>query len=142
MSNRKGFTLIELMLVVVIISVLAAAVVGNFVSSGEKAYKARVDADIATFTTMLDMYQLDNGMYPTTEQGLKALYEKPSSAPVPANWAKGGYIKNAPIDPWKGEYKYRYPGQFKKDSYDIWSMGLDGKDGTEDDIGNWQKQSP
>lgn len=138
MRNNKGFTLIELMLVVVIISILAAAVVGNFMGQEKKAFDARAKADFATLSTALSIYSLDNGMYPTNEQGLKALIEKPTSAPVPPNWSKR-YIMNDPVDPWKKDYKYLCPGEHNKDSFDIWSMGPDGQDGTEDDIVNWKK---
>ncbi|MFA5794825.1 MAG: type II secretion system major pseudopilin GspG [Candidatus Brocadiia bacterium] len=137
MKNEKGFTLIELLLVAVIIAILASVVVGNFVGQEKKVYDARVKADFATISTALDLYSLDNGMFPSTEQGLKALIEKPSSTPVPSNWTKR-YLVNDPDDPWKKEYKYRYPGEHNKDRFDIWSTGPDGKDGTEDDVGNWK----
>ncbi|MFH1228016.1 MAG: type II secretion system major pseudopilin GspG [Planctomycetota bacterium] len=137
MKNRKGFTLIELLLVAVIITILASVVVGNFVGREKQVYDAKIKADFATISTALDLYSLDNGMFPATEQGLKALIEKPSSTPVPLNWTRR-YLSNDPIDPYKNEYKYRYPGTHNTDRFDIWSMGQDGKDGTEDDVGNWK----
>jgi type II secretion system protein G len=98
----------------------------------------RAESDIAVIDTMLELYNLDNGVYPTTEQGLKALFEKPTIPPIPANWTKK-YIMKKPIDPWKNEYKYCYPGIHNKDKYDIWSIGPDGIDGTDDDICNWKE---
>lgn len=133
--NEKGFTLIEIMIVVIIISALAAMVVPRFSGRTEEARVSIAKADVTSnINTALKMYELDNGDYPTTEQGLAALLAKPSSSPAPANW-NGPYIERKPIDPWKNEYHYKYPGTHSK--YDIYSLGHDGVEGTADDIGNW-----
>ncbi|MFH1228564.1 MAG: type II secretion system major pseudopilin GspG [Planctomycetota bacterium] len=134
--NLKGFTLIELLLVAVIISILSTIVVVNVLKQKPLAEKAKVDSDLANIGTALNLYSLNNGNYPINEQGLKALMEKPS--PVPPNW-NGPYLENNPIDSWKNEYQYRFPGEHNKNKYDLWSMGPDGQNGTEDDIGNWAK---
>jgi general secretion pathway protein G len=136
--NGSGFTLIEILLVVVIILVLAAMVVPNFAGRGEQARLAAARADIeVNLAAALDLYELDNGRYPTTEQGLKALLVKPNSSPVPQNW-NGPYLKKKrmPTDPWGQDYVYVSPGQKNTDSYDLSSLGSDGVS-SEDDISNW-----
>ncbi len=138
MRKRKnaGFTLVELILVLIILSVLAAIVVPNVVGRGKEGKIGATKTQIAAFKTALDEYALDNhSEYPTTEQGLKALAEKPSSPPVPKKWKH--YLDEIPKDPWGNPYKYERPGKHYKHKYDVWSMGPDGLDGTEDDIGNW-----
>ena len=136
--KNKGFTLVEILLVVVIIGVLAAMVVPNLSGQGKKARisAARVDIE-SNLATALDLYELDNGKYPTTEQGLKALIQKPTSAPEPINW-NGSYLKKKkiPRDPWKKEYIYVSPGIQNPDEYDLSSYGPDGVE-SEDDISNW-----
>jgi len=136
-GKNKGFTLIELMMVVIIIGILAAMVVPRFVGSASKARIKVAMADITSISTGLDMYEMEIGAFPTTEQGLKALMEKPS--PAPQNWS-GPYLKKEPLDPWQRPYRYACPPANNQQDYDLWSSGLDGRDGTEDDITNWKKQ--
>ena len=136
--KRTGFTLIEIMLVVIIIGILAAMVIPNIAGRGEQARVSAARADIdANLTSALDLYELDNGQYPTTEQGLKALFEEPVSAPVPVNW-NGPYLKKKriPLDPWGREYKYVSPGAHNTEEFDLFSYGQDGVEGR-DDIANW-----
>jgi len=141
LKNQEGFTLIEIMLVVVIILVLVAMAVPNFTGRGKQARRAAARADIeANLTTALDLYELDNGRYPTTDQGLKALITKPSSSPVPMNWS-GPYLKkkNLPVDPWGKEYVYVSPGTHNTEDYDLFSLGPDGVE-SDDDIVNWASE--
>ncbi|MFH1230102.1 MAG: type II secretion system major pseudopilin GspG [Planctomycetota bacterium] len=135
-GKNEGFTLIELMMVVIIIGILAAMVVPKFTGKVGEAKKGIAKADISTIGNALDMYEMENGAFPTTEQGLKALTEKPS--PAPQNWSSP-YLKKEPIDPWQRSYQYRYPPTNNQIDYDLWSSGADGKDGTDDDITNWKK---
>ena len=140
-QNKNGFTLIEIMLVIIIIGILVAMVVPNFAGRGEQARKAAAKADIeSNLTTALDLYELDNGHYPTTEQGLNSLLEKPTSSPVPNNW-NGPYLKKKkiPRDPWGRDYKYISPGTHNTDGYDLFSLGADGSEG-HDDVTNWKEE--
>lgn len=135
---KKGFTLIELMIVVIIISALAAMVVPRLTGRTEQARVAIAEGDInSNIATALKLYELDNGNYPTTEQGLNALLSKPSSAPAPISWT-GPYLEKRPIDPWKNEYKYKCPGAHNTAGYDLYSVGKDGVEGTADDVNNWK----
>ncbi|MFA5143633.1 MAG: type II secretion system major pseudopilin GspG [Candidatus Omnitrophota bacterium] len=135
--RRMAFTLIELMIVVIIIAALAAMIVPRLSGRAEQAKVAVAQSDInANIATALKLYQLDNGNFPTTEQGLAALIEKPSSEPVPRNW-NGPYLEKQPVDPWGNTYKYRSPGTNNKTSYDLYSIGKDSAEGTDDDITNW-----
>ena len=142
--NRQhlGFTLIEIMLVVIIIGVLAAMVVPNITGRSEQARKtaARTDID-SNLTTALDLYHMDIGRYPTTEQGLDALLSAPSSSPVPAQW-NGPYLKKKkdPKDPWGRLYVYAFPGTHNKEGYDLSSLGPDGIESS-DDITNWESET-
>ena len=133
--SKEEFTLIELLLVVVIIGILAAIVVPRLAGRSEEARVAKAKGDLATFRSQLSAYEIDNGKYPTTEQGLMALLEKPASAPEPKNW-KGPYIEGTelPKDPWGNDYIYANPGQRNPMSYDLFSWGPDGQPNTEDDI--------
>lgn len=134
----KAFTLIEIMLVVIIIGILAAMVIPNMAGRGEQARVAAARADIdANLGTALDLYELDNGQYPTTEQGLNALLVKPFSSPMPTNW-HGPYLKKKriPVDPWGREYKYMAPGINNTEEFDLSSYGPDGVE-SQDDIVNW-----
>lgn len=137
-KTEKGFTLIELMLVVIIIGVLAAMVVPRFVGRSEQARYAAARADVeANIAIALDLYELDNGSYPTTEQGLDALARKPEGEPMPPNW-RGPYLKKkVPLDPWGNPYVYTCPGIHNAEDYDLSSYGPDGVEGGGDDISNW-----
>lgn len=136
--NQKGFTLIEIMVVVIIIGVLAALVVPQFSGRTERARIAAAKTQIdSLFSTALDMYEADNGSYPSNDQGLQALRVQPTTEPVPKNW-KGPYLKkDVPLDPWGNVYVYAYPGTHNTSGYDLYSYGPDGQDGTDDDISNW-----
>ena len=134
--NNRGFTLMEIMLVVVIIGILAAAVVPKLVKQLPFVQNKTAKSDLATLESALDRYYIQNSDYPTTDQGLKALVQKPSSPPVPKNWV-GPYIKKYK-DPWGNDYKYKCPGEHNPDEYDLWSVGKDGQDGTDDDVTNWE----
>ena len=136
--DKKGFTLVEILLVVIIIGVLAAMVIPNIAGRGEEARRAAAKADIeANLSASLDMYEVDNGRYPTTEQGLKALVTKPTTAPIPPRW-KSSYLKKKkiPIDPWGRDYVYACPGVHNTEGYDLSSYGPDGVESA-DDIVNW-----
>ena len=136
-SPRNGFTLIELMIVVIIIAALAAMVVPRLGSRSEQAKVAVAEADIGSNIGLaLKLYKLDNGRYPTTSQGLKGLLSKSTSSPVPGSW-NGPYLERDPLDPWKNTYQYKSPGSHNADSYDLYSLGTDGVEGTEDDVNNW-----
>jgi general secretion pathway protein G len=130
MRNRSsGFTLIEIMVVVVILAVLGALVVPKILSNVDKARITRAQSDIRAIETALDLYRLDNFKYPTTEQGLQALVKQPVD-PTITNYRPGGYLKSVPIDPWNNLYQYVAPGADGRD-YDITSYGRDGKPGGE-----------
>lgn len=133
-SGGKGFTLIELMLVIIIIGALVAMVTPRLVGRGEQARASAAKADIqSNIATALKLYELDNGAYPTTDEGLNALLNKPSSA---SNWS-GPYLEKKPIDPWGREYKYKSPGEHRPADYDLYTLGRDGTE-SPDDITNWQ----
>jgi len=134
----QGFTLIELMIVVVIIVALASMVVPRLSGRTEQAKKAVAKADISSNISMaLKLYELDNGNFPTTEQGLNTLVSGPSSASASGNW-NGPYLETIPLDPWGNAYKYKSPGTVNKATYDLFSAGKDGTEGTDDDITNWK----
>jgi general secretion pathway protein G len=137
--KKTGFTLIELMLVVIIIGILVSMVVPRIAGRSKQARMAAASADInANIATALDMYELDNGGYPTTEQGLKALVTKSDISPIPPNW-NGPYVKKIPQDPWSRAYVYKSPGERNAD-YDLHSLGPDGIESA-DDITNWQAEA-
>jgi general secretion pathway protein G len=130
---KKGFTLIEIMLVVIIIGALVAMVAPRLTGRAEQARKTTAKADIeVNIATALKLYELDNGRFPTTEEGLNALLTAPASAP---NW-NGPYLEKKPIDPWGRQYQYKSPGQHRTD-YDLYSLGPDGTESA-DDIKNWE----
>lgn len=134
-QRQRGFTLLEIMVVIVILGILASLVVPNLMGNKEKADRQKAVSDITALENALDMYKLDNSIYPNTEQGLEALVSKPTSQPEPRNYRDDGYIKRLPQDPWSNDYQLVSPGEHGK--IDIFSMGLDGEAGTDDDIGNW-----
>ena len=130
----RGFTLIELMLVVIIIGALVAMVMPRLTGRGEQARTAAAYADInANIATALKLYELDNGIFPSTEEGLAALLTKPASA---RNW-NGPYLERKPTDPWGKDYKYKSPGAHRPQDYDLYSLGRDGVE-SEDDVVNWE----
>src|SRR5579862_8851783 len=136
-AGQRGFTLLEIMVVVVIIGLLAAVVVPQFMGRVDDARIAKAKQDIQALETGLTMYKLDNFSYPTGEEGLKALVEKPNDPNV-KNWRPGGYLKRLPKDPWGNDYQYQYPGTHGV--VDVFSFGADGQvggEGVNADIGNW-----
>lgn len=137
-KKRTGFTMIEMLVVVVILGLLATLVVPKVVGQGEEAKKTATMVQIKEIEQALDMFKLDNGFYPSTEQGLDALVQKPSMTPEPRKYREGGYMKKLPIDPWGGPFVYRSPGEHGE--YDLFSTGTDGQEGGEGkgkDITNW-----
>lgn len=137
-SHRRGFTLVEIMVVIVIIGVLAALIVPKVVSRPDEARVAAARQDIATLMQALKLYRLDNKRYPTTEQGLAALISRPASGPAAEGWKTGGYVERLPLDPWGKPYQYLNPGLHGE--IDVFSFGADGQSGGESidaDIGNW-----
>ena len=139
LARTKGFTLIEIMVVVVILGILAAIVVPNIIDRPDAAREAKARQDIKAVDSALKLYRLDNYRYPSTEQGLAALVEKPNSQPEPRNWKSGGYLDRVPTDPWGNVYHYRNPGQHGP--IDIYTLGRDnqeGGEGADADIGNWK----
>jgi general secretion pathway protein G len=140
-TDCRGFSLIELMVVIVILGILAGMVVPKFMGRTDDAKIIKAKVDIAALTTALKLYKLDNGDYPTTEQGLKALIEPPDKEGGSGNWKKGGYLdkKTVPKDPWNNDFIYLCPGTH--DDFDIISYGADGVPGGEDknkDIKSWE----
>ncbi|HRY46833.1 MAG TPA: type II secretion system major pseudopilin GspG [Candidatus Paceibacterota bacterium] len=134
---RRGFTLIELLLVLVILGILAAIVVPKFSGRTEQARVTAAQAQIATFGTALDAFEVDTGSYPKGRNGLLDLVEQPRDT---QNW-RGPYLKNEiPLDPWGNAYIYECPGKRNPSSYDLMSMGPDGREGGDDDITNYQQQ--
>lgn len=134
MKKFKGFTLIEVMVVVVILSILAAIVVPKIMDRPEQARVTKAKSDIRALEAALNLYRLDNMIYPTTDQGLEALVSAPTDAPEPKNWKQGGYLDRVPADPWGNPYVYLNPGAHG--TMDIYSSGPDSQS-TDDDIGNW-----
>ena len=137
-TREAGFSLLELMVVVVIMSILALVIVPRIIDRPDQARVARVKADIATLESAVNLYKLDNLRFPTTEQGLQALVTPPVSEPVPVNFASGGYIDRLPKDPWGADYQYLSPGVHG--DFDIFTFGADGAsggDGVNADIGSW-----
>jgi len=134
-QKNHGFTLLEIMLVVMIIALLAGSAI--YLMGGNLGYaqSVRVKSDIQSLTTQLKMYQAMNGFLPTTEQGLQALTVRPDSDPKPTQWRK--LMDKNMVDPWQNPYVYENPGKHNPDSFDLYSAGPDRKPGTDDDIGNW-----
>ncbi len=137
-TRVAGFTLIEIMVVVVILGILAALVLPNVMGRSGQAQNTKVQADIMGYDTALSLFKLDNFRYPTTDQGLEALVKQPAD-PTIRNWKEGGYIRSLKKDPWQRDYQYVYPGTHGGE-YDIFTLGADGEPGGEGenaDIGNW-----
>ena len=141
-KTARGFTLIEIMVVVVILGILAAIVAPNVMRRIDDAQLTKVSSDIRTIETALNLYRMDNFRYPTSEQGIKSLYEKPNDSSV-RNWKEGGYLdSSASKDPWGNDYRYVYPGTHGKE-FDLFTYGADNQEGGEGldaDIGNWTQQ--
>jgi general secretion pathway protein G len=137
--RQRGFTLIEIMVVIAILGILAALIVPKIMSRPDEARRVAAKQDIGTIMQAMKLYRLDNGRYPTQEQGLHALVEKPTTEPVPNDWKDGGYLERLPADPWGAQYQYLNPGVHGE--IDVFSYGADGKpggDGNDADIGSWQ----
>ena len=139
LSRRRGFTLIEVMVVIVILGVLAAMIVPRVMGRPDEARAVAARQDIATLMQALKLYKLDNRSYPSTEQGLNALIQRPALPPLPGNWKSGGYLEKLPLDPWGKPYLYLNPGIHGGD-IEVMSYGADGVSGGEGndaDIGSW-----
>ena len=137
-AGARGFTLIEIMVVVIIIGLLASVVVLNILPNVDKAKVTKAKADIQNLELALKEFYVDNSRYPTTEQGLHSLIQQPTD-PTIKNWKPGGYIERISKDPWGNDYQYVFPGTHGK-AYDLFSLGADGQpggDGINADIGNW-----
>jgi general secretion pathway protein G len=130
--RSRGFTLIEIMVVIVILGILAGLVLPRFMGRTEEARKVKAKLQIENLESALKLYKMDNGAYPTTEQGLEALVQKPTTGAVPGNWREGGYLEKGktPQDPWNRAYVYISPGIKNKD-FDLKSLGADGEEGGE-----------
>lgn len=135
MKKAQGFTLLEVMVVIVILGILASMVVPNLMGSQDRANLQKAISDVTALETSLSLYRMDNYDYPTTEQGLDALVEQTDIEPEPRRFPEDGYIKRLPKDPWGNEYVLLNPGE--QGNMDVFSVGPDGEAGTEDDIGNW-----
>lgn len=136
MQQQRGFSLIEIMVVVVILGILASLIVPKIISRPDDARIVKAKHDVLGIQNALDLYRLDNGFYPSTDQGLLALVEKPSTNPAPRNWKT--YLKSLPKDPWGRDYVYLNPGQHGE--IDIFTFGANGQpggDGASAEIGNW-----
>jgi len=136
--RASGFTLVEILVVIVILGILAALVVPRIIERPDQARVTAAKADIATIMQALKLYRLDNQRYPTTEQGLSALVVRPTLAPAPANWKPNGYLERLPQDPWGNPYQYLNPGL--RGEIDVFSFGADGQPGGtgyDADIGSW-----
>ncbi len=138
MRGQRGFTLIEVLVVVVILGILAAVVVPRIMDQPDRARVVKAKQDVRTLVSALNMYRLDSFVYPSTEQGLDALTNRPSGSPQAPNWKSGGYVEHLPRDPWDSDYQYLNPGIHGE--VDVYSLGADGQlggDGINADIGNW-----
>lgn len=125
--NQQGFTLIEILVVVVIVGILGAIIVPNLLGRPDQARITAAESDIRSLANSLDIYRLDNYIYPSTEQGLEALVSKPAGFPEPKNYSPDGYIKSLPTDPWGSEYIYERDGE----AFSLFSLGADGAEGGE-----------
>jgi general secretion pathway protein G len=137
--RATGFTLIEILVVIVILGILAALIVPRIMDRPDQARATAARADVATIVQALKLYKLDNGTYPSTDQGLAALVKKPERGEIPRNWKAGGYLERLPKDPWDTDYQYLNPGI--RGEVDVYSLGADrkpGGEGVDADIGSWQ----
>jgi len=138
MKPKPGFTLLEVLVVVAILGILAALVVPRIMDRPDEAKRFAAKADVGALVQALKLYRLDNGFYPSTDQGLQALVTRPTTQPTPNNWKQGGYLERLPKDPWGGDYQYLSPGVHGE--IDVFSFGADrarGGEGNNADIGNW-----
>ena len=141
MNQQRGFSLVEILVVLVILGLLVSVVAPTVLNRADEARVQKVYADFANIETALKLYRLDNFVYPTTEQGLEALVEPSGLDPIPRNFKKGGYLERVPVDPWGRPYLYLSPGE--NGEFDIYSLGADGLSGGEDqnaDLGNWDDE--
>ncbi|MNH18975.1 Type II secretion system protein G precursor [compost metagenome] len=137
-ARQRGFTLMEIMVVIFIIGLLIAVVAPSVLGNQDKAMRQKVMADLATLEQALDMYRLDNLRFPSNEQGLAALVKKPEQAPLPRAWRSDGYVRRLPQDPWGTPYQYRMPGEHGRvDVYSLGADGVPGGEGQDADLGNW-----
>jgi general secretion pathway protein G len=140
-NSDDGFSLLELMVVVVILSILALVIIPRVIDRPDQARVARVQSDLSVISSAIKLYRLDNFKYPTTAQGLTALVTRPVSEPVPKNWAQNGYLDRLPVDPWGSAYQFLSPGVH--DDFDVFSFGADGISGgtgLDADIGSWTQK--
>lgn len=140
-NSEKGFTLIEIMVVIIILGILASTVALKLSGQTEEARRTQARVQVGTFETALELYKLDNGSYPSTEQGLQALMTQPTVGKLPRKWRDGGYIDKLPKDPWRFEYIYLSPGIYR--NFDISSYGDDnepGGEGKDADVNSWEDE--
>lgn len=130
-SRQQGFTLIEIMVVMVILGLLVAIVAPNIMGRSDQARVTAAEAQLSNIANALDLYRLDNSNYPSTQQGLEALVNEPTGSPEPRNWNPEGYMKSVPQDPWGNDYQYVSPGT--EGPYDLYSFGADGQEGGDGD---------
>ncbi|MBQ0747273.1 MAG: type II secretion system major pseudopilin GspG [Marinobacter sp.] len=130
-QSSRGFTLIEIMVVMVILGLLVAIVAPNIMGRSDQAKVTVAETQLTNISKALDLYRLDNSHYPSTQQGLDALVSRPSGSPEPKNWNPDGYMKSVPLDPWGSEFQYVSPG--REGPYDLYSKGSDGQDGGDGD---------
>jgi general secretion pathway protein G len=139
-TRQRGFTLIEIMVVIVILGILAALVVPKVLGQADTARVTATKTELSQIMQALNLYRLDNSRYPTQDQGLAALVEKPTTAPIPPNWRPGGYLSKLPVDPWKAPYQYLVPGLHNQE-VEVFSYGADnqpGGTGIDADLGSWE----
>jgi general secretion pathway protein G len=135
---RRAFTLLEVLMVIVILGVLAALIVPQFTGTQRRAEEDLTKSQIAALETTLETFKLHCGRYPTSDEGLAVLLEKPDDDEITEKWA-GPYLKKAPKDAWGQELRYAFPGEYNEDGFDLYSLGYDRQEGTDDDITNWEK---